>query len=96
MVKYPLLRILVDQFVFSRYARVSAAVGFADVQPGFLQLLLTQTWVKCTSLNSSKCVVYSGIRFKAIQAASKNYSWMDGEKSGLGSVTLYIFILFFF
>ena len=24
------------------------SVGFVVVQPGFLQLLLTQTWVKCT------------------------------------------------
>ena len=52
------------------YAQGSVAVGFVDVQPGFLQLL-SQTWVKCTSLDSSRCVVYSGIRFKAIWAASK-------------------------
>ena len=38
-------------------------VGFLEVQPGFLQPLLTQTWVKCTSLDSSRRVVYSGIRF---------------------------------
>ena len=38
----------------------AVAVGFGKVQPGFLQLLLTQTWVKCTSLDSSRCVVYSG------------------------------------
>ena len=31
----------------------SVAVGFVDVQPGFLQLLLTQTWLMCTSLDSS-------------------------------------------
>ena len=49
----------------------SGVVGFVDVHPGFLQLLLTQTWVKCTSLNSSRCVVYSGIRFKAIRAVSE-------------------------
>ena len=47
-------------------------VRFVEVQPGFLQLLPTQTWVKCASLDSSRCVVYSGIRFKAIRAASKN------------------------
>ena len=52
--------------------RIYAAVGFVDVQLSFLQLLLTQTWVKRTSLDSSRCVVYSGIRFKAIRAASKN------------------------
>ena len=40
------------------YAQGAVAVGFADVQPGFLQLLLTQTWAKCTSLDSSRCVVY--------------------------------------
>ena len=39
---------------------------FGEVQPGFLRLFLAQTWVKSTSLDSSKCVVYSGIRFKGI------------------------------
>ena len=52
--------------------RKAIAVGFVNVQPGFLQLLLTQSWVKCTSVDSSRCVVYSGVIFKAIQAASKN------------------------
>ena len=51
--------------------RKAIAVGFVDVQPGFLLLLLTQTWVKCTSLDFSRCVVYSGIKFKAIRAANK-------------------------
>ena len=46
------------------HALVSVAVGCVDVQPGFLQVLLTQTWLKRTSLDS-------GIRFKAIWAASK-------------------------
>ena len=67
----------VEQFSFSSYAQGSIAVGFLDVKPGFLRLLLTQTWVKCTSLYSSRCVVYSGVRFKAIQAASKNLE-LDG------------------
>ena len=49
---------------------MSVGVGFVGVQLGFLQLLLTQTWVKCTSLDSSKCVIYSGIRVMAIPAAS--------------------------
>ena len=39
---------------------------FGEVQLGFLQLLLTPTWVKCTSLDSSRCVVYFGVRFNAI------------------------------
>ena len=51
--------------------RRAIMVGFVDVQPGFLQLLQTQTWVKCTSLDSSRCVVYYGIRLKVIRAASK-------------------------
>ena len=42
-----------------------------EIKSSFLQLLLIQTWVKCTSLDSSRWVVYSGIRFKAIRAASK-------------------------
>ena len=47
---------------FLSHARQSITVFFVDVQPGFLQLLLTQTGVKCTSLNPSTCVVYySGI-----------------------------------
>ena len=50
-----------------RFCALRAIAGhFGEVQPGFLQLLLTQTWVKCTSLDSSRCVVYSGIRVKAI------------------------------
>ena len=55
-----------------RFCALKGIAGhFGEVQPGFLQLLLTQTWVKCTSLDSSRCVVYSDIRFKAIRAASK-------------------------
>ena len=34
-----------------------------------LAAFLNQTWVKCTSLDSSRCVVYSGIRFRMIRAA---------------------------
>ena len=51
----------------------AVAVEFVEVQFGFLQLLLTQTWVKCASSDSSRCVVYSGVRFKAIRAASKTF-----------------------
>ena len=50
---------------------MAVCVGFVAVQLGFLQLLPTQTWVKCTSLDSLRCVVYSGIKFEAIWAASK-------------------------
>ena len=60
---------------------MSVDVGFVGVQLGFLQLLLTQTWVKCTSLDFSRCVVYSGIRFITISAASKKLE--QDEKSGL-------------
>ena len=52
-------------------ALIAIAGHFGEVQPGFLQLLLTQTRVKCTSLDLSRCVVYSDIRCKAIRAASK-------------------------
>ena len=39
-----------------RFCTLIAIAGyFGEVQPGFLQLL-TQTWVKCTSLDSSRCV----------------------------------------
>ena len=38
------------------YVLGSIGVGFVAVQLGFLQLLLTRTWVKCTSLDSSRCV----------------------------------------
>ena len=76
-----LLRILVEQFSFYRYARVSVAFGLEGVQPDFLQLALTQTWVKCTSLDFSRCVVYSGIKIAAIRAASKKLKhneWWKG------------------
>ena len=78
---------------------------FVDVQPGFfLQLLLTHTWVKCTSIDSSRCVVSSGIRFKAIRAASKKLEQdqdrMNGEKSGWTTFTcsciIFFIILIFF
>ena len=51
--------------------RVWVSVGFVDVQPDFLQLLPTQTWVKYTSWDSSRCVVYSGLRVRTIRVASK-------------------------
>ena len=58
-------------------ALIAIASNLGEVQPGFLQLLLTQAWVKCTSLDSSRCVVYSGIRFKAIWAASKKLEQVE-------------------
>ena len=61
--------------MFIRRLRPPALRGladrFGDVQPGFLQLLLTQIWVKCTFFDSARCVVYSSVRFKAVRAASK-------------------------
>ena len=53
------------------FALVAIAGHYGEIKSGFLQLHLIQTWVKCISLDSSRCVVYSGIRFKAIRAASK-------------------------
>ena len=67
----PLLHTLVEHLIFSFYALLGLAGHFGDVQPRFLQPFLAQTWVKCTLLDSSRCVVYSGIRFKPIRAASK-------------------------
>ena len=53
--------------------------------------------MKCPSLDSSKCVVYSGVRFKVIWAASKNYSRMNGKKSGFTMYTFfYLYIINFF
>ena len=34
--------------------------------------ILTRTWVKCTSLDSSRCAVYFGTKTNAISAASKH------------------------
>ena len=78
---------------YNVYALRAVAVGFVEVQPGFLQLLLTQTWTKCTSLDSSRCVVYSDIRFKVIRAASKNLEQDEWWKVWLDSVYL-LFIEF--
>ena len=67
-----------DRHCYNFHTLVSILVGFVEVQPGFLQLFLNQTWVKCTSLDSSRCVVYFGIRFHSIWAASKKleqYKW---------------------
>ena len=58
--KDSLLHIFVEQLFFFLCARLSVAVGLEGIQLGFLQLILTQTWVKCTSFDSSRCVVYSG------------------------------------
>ena len=76
--------------------RLWVVVGFGEVQPGFLQLILTQTWVKCTLLDSSRCVVYSGIRFKAIQAASKKIKQDERLKVQFHSGRIIINILLFF
>ena len=60
-----------DRHCYNFHVLASIAVGFVEAQPGFLQLFLTQTLVKCTSLDSSRCVAYSGIRFMVIWAASE-------------------------
>ena len=70
--------------------RRATAAGFVEVQPGFLQLLLTQTWVKRTALDSSRCVVYIGIKFKAIRAASKKLEQDEWWKYSFTVFTLCI------
>ena len=40
---------LLNSFPSLSYARVSVAVGLEVIQPGFLQLLLTQTLLMCLS-----------------------------------------------
>ena len=60
------------RYCYNFHVLVTVGVGFLGVQPGFLQLLPTQTWVKCASLDSPRCVVYSGVKFKAIRASIKN------------------------
>ena len=81
-------------------AKNIAIVGhFGEVQPGFLQLLLTQTCVKCTSLDSSRCVVHSGIRFEAIWAASKKLEqdgWWKPLVSSGHLVLLFIYYYFLY
>ena len=57
---------------FSINACLYTSSGFVNVYFGFLQLFLSQTRVRWTSLNSSRCLVYFGNRFQAIRAASKN------------------------
>ena len=56
--------------------------NFVSVKSGFLQFLLTQTSVKCTSLDSSRCVVYFGTRFETIWTASKNLEQDEWWKVG--------------
>ena len=50
------------RYCYNFHALMSIGVGFVGVQTDFLQLLLTQTSVTCTSLDSSRWVVYSGIK----------------------------------
>ena len=53
----------------SDYTLKSLGVGVVATQPGFLQLFLTQTWVKkmcIVGFFMVRCVVHSGIGFKAI------------------------------
>ena len=76
-VQGPLIHILVEHSTFSFLTLRGVSNQFGEVQTGFLQLLLTQTWMKCTSLDSTRCVVYSGIRFKAIRASSKKLEQED-------------------
>ena len=45
------------------------------VYSGCMQLFLSQTWAKWTSLNFSRCVVYFDNKFKAIWTTSKNLGW---------------------
>ena len=79
--------------------RKAVAVDFSDVQPCFLQLFLTQTWVKCTLLDSSRCLVYSGIIFKVIQAAGKKLKqdewWKVWFHSGHLGIIIINMLLFF-
>ena len=55
---------------------------FVSVQPGFLQLFLTQTLIKCTSFDPSMCVVYFSRRFTAA-----NNNWINAKRSGLTMFT---------
>ena len=64
---------------------------FVSVKSGFLQFLLTQTSVKCTSLDSSRCVVYFGTRFETIWTASKNLEQDEWWKVGSDYVTFTFF-----
>ena len=66
---------------------------FVSVQPGFSQLFLTQTLIKCTLSDPSRCVVYFSRRFTA---ASNN--WINAKRSGLTMSPLFFFtfISFFF
>ena len=65
-----LCRWFVEQPIFSQHffswnvlkqqlpaAIMPVGVSFLNVHLGFLQLLLTQTWIKRTSLDSSRCAV---------------------------------------
>ena len=44
--------------IFSLHACLHMTTGFVNAQSGFLQPFLSQIWVKCKSLNSSRRVVY--------------------------------------
>ena len=71
-----LLRALVTVFFlycFSPYARRSSGAGFVSVQLGFLQLLMTQTWLnEVYIIGFLKVCSYLGTRFKAFELQVKN------------------------
>ena len=85
-----------DSYCYRVCALKGLAGHFGKVQTGFLQLLLTQTWVKRTSLNSSRCVVYSSTRFKAIRAASKKLEQDEWWKIRFSSVHLVVLLLIYY
>ena len=62
--------------------------GFVSVQFGFLQHFLRQTWVKCISLDSSRCADYFGdVDLRHFGQQEKIYSWLNAEKSDLTMFT---------
>ena len=74
--------------------RLCIGAGFVSVHSGLLQLSLGQTWVRCSSLNSSRCAVYCGSRFKAIWTASKSLEQDEYRKVGSDCGHLYLSLPF--
>ena len=55
-----------------------------------------QRWVKCTSLDSSRCVFYSGIRFKSSRAASSKLEQDKWWKAWFSSGHLVVLLLIYY
>ena len=67
-------------FSFPNNPSLQIRTSFVHVYSGCVLLFLNQSWVKCTSSNSPRCVAHFGNRFKTICAKSEILEHDDFSK----------------